>query len=64
VAAITGRVAVIDGAGGTRQVTLGGHPLYTFAGDLRPGDTRGEGIGSDWYLVSPAGNTVEGHGAS
>jgi predicted lipoprotein with Yx(FWY)xxD motif len=58
---ITGAVAVIDGAGGTRQVTLGGHPLYTFAGDLHPGDTRGQGIGSDWYLVSPAGNTVEGH---
>jgi predicted lipoprotein with Yx(FWY)xxD motif len=59
-AAITGAIAVIDGAGGTRQVTLGGHPLYTFGGDLHPGDTRGQGIGSDWYLVSPAGNTVEG----
>jgi predicted lipoprotein with Yx(FWY)xxD motif len=57
-AAITGRVAVIDGAGGTRQVTLGGHPLYTFAGDLHPGDTRGQGIGSDWYLVSPGGTPV------
>ena len=59
---ITGPIAVIDGAGGTRQVTLGGHPLYTFAGDLHPGDTRGQAIGSDWYLVSPAGNTVESHG--
>jgi predicted lipoprotein with Yx(FWY)xxD motif len=59
---ITGPIGVIDGAGGTRQVTLGGHPLYTFAGDLHPADTRGQGIGSDWYLVSPAGNTVEGHG--
>ena len=59
---ISGPIAMIDGAGGTRQVTLGGHPLYTFAGDLHPGDTRGQGIGSDWYLVSPAGNTVEGHG--
>ena len=60
-ASITGAITVIVGAGGTRQVTLGGHPLYTFAGDLHPGDTRGQAIGSDWYLVSPAGNTVEGH---
>ncbi len=60
-ASITAPIAVIDGAGGTRQVTLGGHPLYTFAGDLHPGDTRGQAIGSDWYLVSPAGITVEGH---
>ena len=58
---VTGVVGVIDGTDGTRQVTLGGHPLYTFAGDLNPDDVRGQGIGSDWYLVSPAGNTVEGH---
>lgn len=57
---ITAPLAVIRGAGGTSQVTLGGHPLYTFAGDLRPGDSRGEGIGSDWYLVSPSGTVVRG----
>ncbi len=55
---ITGTLGVIDGAGGVRQVTLGGHPLYTFAGDLHPGDVRGQAIGSDWYLLSPAGATV------
>ena len=57
---ITGALAVIDGAGGVRQVALAGHPLYTFAGDLHPGDVRGEGIGSDWYLLSPAGQIVAG----
>lgn len=57
---ISAPVAVIHGAGGTSQVTLGGHPLYTFAGDLHPGDVRGEGIGSDWYLVSPSGTVVKG----
>jgi predicted lipoprotein with Yx(FWY)xxD motif len=62
VGAVTAPVSMIRGAGGVDQVTLGGHPLYTFAGDLHPGDTRGEGIGSDWYLVSPAGTTVMGHG--
>jgi predicted lipoprotein with Yx(FWY)xxD motif len=59
-ASITANITVIDGAGGVPQVTLGGHPLYTFAGDLHPGDARGEGIGSDWYLVAPDGQTVTG----
>ena len=63
VPSITASVTVIDGAGGVSQVTLGGHPLYTFAGDLHPGDTTGQGIGSDWYLVSPNGQTVSGHGS-
>ena len=51
-------VGTISGAGGTTQVTLGGHPLYTFAGDLHPGDVRGQGIGGDWFLISPNGLSV------
>ena len=62
-ASITASITVINGAGGVSQVTLAGHPLYTFAGDLHPGDTIGQGIGSDWYLVSPSGQTVTGHGS-
>lgn len=60
---ITAPVGLINGAGGTRQVTLDGHPLYTFAGDLHPGDVRGEGIGGDWFLVSPSGEAVHSEGA-
>ena len=55
---ISAQVGVISGAGGTTQVTLGGHPLYTFAGDLHPGDVRGEGIGGDWFLISPNGLSI------
>lgn len=55
---ITAPVAVITGAGGTQQVTLAGHPLHTFAGDLHPGDIRGQGIGGDWLLISPTGSLV------
>lgn len=58
-ATITATVGVLDRPDGITQVELGGHPLYTFAGDLRPGDARGQGIGHDWYLVSPAGQTVK-----
>ena len=60
---ITAPVSVIEGGGGVRQIVLGGHPLYTFAGDLHPADVRGQGIGSNWFLVSPSGATIEAHAA-
>lgn len=52
---------------GRTQVVLNGWPLYTFAGDTKPGDTNGEGIeppdaaayGGSWYLVSPDGTPIE-----
>jgi predicted lipoprotein with Yx(FWY)xxD motif len=47
---------------GRRQVTYAGHPLYTFVGDKRPGQTTGEGLtnfGADWYAVSAGGRKVE-----
>jgi predicted lipoprotein with Yx(FWY)xxD motif len=55
---ITAPLAVITGPNGVRQLTLGGHPLYTFVGDLHPGDIRDQAIGSDWYLLSPSGKQV------
>ncbi len=55
---ISAPLGAIRGAGGTTQLTLGGHPLYTFAGDLHLGEARGEGIGGDWFLLSPDGLPV------
>ena len=52
---------------GKAQVTYNGHPLYTFAGDQKPGDTSGQGVnafGGLWYVVSPAGNQVTGTSSS
>jgi predicted lipoprotein with Yx(FWY)xxD motif len=45
-------------ADGTHQVTYDGHPLYTFMGDKKAGDSKGQGInrfGGLWYLVAPDG---------
>lgn len=42
---------------GAMQLTLDGHPLYTFAGD-QPGDINGEGLFGLWYAVSPTGTAV------
>ncbi|HEY2812777.1 MAG TPA: hypothetical protein VGJ03_04865 [Acidimicrobiales bacterium] len=37
------------------QVTYGGHLLYSFAGDTKPGDVNGTSI-PNWFAVSPTGN--------
>ncbi len=50
-------------ADGRTQVTYGGHPLYRFVADTRPGATQGEGIdafGARWYVVNAAGRKVTG----
>ena len=44
--------------GGT-QVTYNGHPLYHFASDSAPGDTKGQGIGGNWFVVSPQGEPIQ-----
>jgi predicted lipoprotein with Yx(FWY)xxD motif len=43
---------------GTTQATYNGWPLYYFAADAAPGDTKGQGIGQVWYVVGADGNAV------
>ncbi|MET7935565.1 SCO0930 family lipoprotein [Streptomyces sp. NPDC005322] len=40
---------------GTKQLTLAGWPVYRFAGDDKPGDTKGQGVGGTWKAISPDG---------
>ena len=52
-------------ANGSEQVTYGGHPLYRFSLDTKPGQTKGEGLqdfGGGWDVVSPAGKKIESGG--
>ena len=49
-----------DPSGG-RVVTYGGWPLYTYTGDVQPGQATGQGIdlnGGDWYLMRPSGKPL------
>ncbi|HEX6663819.1 MAG TPA: hypothetical protein VF025_09105 [Gaiellaceae bacterium] len=49
-------------ADGRRQVTYAGHPLYTFALDMRAGQTAGEGVkafGGSWDALAASGRAVE-----
>jgi len=46
---------------GKPQVTYNGHPLYTFTGDQKAGDTNGQGLnnfGASWFVLSPSGNQI------
>jgi predicted lipoprotein with Yx(FWY)xxD motif len=47
---------------GSLEATYGGHPLYTFAGDTRAGQTTGEGsngFGAPWWVITPAGKALQ-----
>ena len=46
--------------GGFFQVTLAGHPLYTFIGDTKKNDATGEGIvhfGGTWHVITAASSS-------
>lgn len=47
---------------GTLQVTYSGWPLYTYAGDRKPGEANGNDIdqfGEEWYALQPNGEEPE-----
>jgi predicted lipoprotein with Yx(FWY)xxD motif len=46
-------------ANGTNQVTYGGKPLYHFAGDAKPGDANGQGVGKVWFVLAANGELVK-----
>jgi predicted lipoprotein with Yx(FWY)xxD motif len=64
---VTGALGTTTRSDGTRQLTVAGHPLYTFSGDSAAGQTKGQGItlnGGLWTVVSPAGAPDENAAAN
>ena len=46
---------------GKLEVTYGGHPLYYFATDRKPGQTTGQGVnqfGGPWWVISAKGKEI------
>ena len=58
------KVGTLKRGNGSMQVTYYGHPLYRYAADTAKGQTRGEGVGSLWYLVTPTGKKLINPAAS
>ena len=48
-------VGEITRSDGTKQLTIAGWPLYTYAGDSGPGSANGQGVGGIWWAVTPTG---------
>ncbi|GAB2690621.1 hypothetical protein [Kitasatospora kifunensis] len=52
-------IGTVTGAGGARQLTLNGAPLYRYLSDTKPGEAKGEGVGGTWWAVTPTGIEVK-----
>ncbi|MGA4838344.1 SCO0930 family lipoprotein [Streptomyces sp. G45] len=55
---LTKGFVTFDRPDGLKQQTIDCWPLYTFAGDEKPGDTNGQGVGGTWFAAAPNGKPV------
>jgi len=51
----SGIVGKVKRADGTWQLTLHGWPVYRFAGDAKPGQWKGQGVGGTWHTIMKTG---------
>ncbi|WP_371495935.1 hypothetical protein OG871_09610 [Kitasatospora sp. NBC_00374] len=57
-------VGTVTRADGSKQLTLNGWPLYRYAQDTKPGDTKGQGVGGTWFASTPTGTKAGATAAS
>lgn len=61
------RLATAARRDGRMQITYNGLPLYYYAQDESPGDTKGQDVeefGGAWYLMAPDGEAIDNDGES
>lgn len=51
---LTNKLGTITRSGGVVQATYNGYPLYTYGGDMSPGQTSGNGVGGVWHVITGA----------
>ncbi|MGW4399391.1 COG4315 family predicted lipoprotein [Amycolatopsis nivea] len=59
--AAQGSIGAITRPDGSRQETLGGHPLYRYIGDKSAGQANGQGLnlnGGLWWMVTSDGTAI------
>jgi predicted lipoprotein with Yx(FWY)xxD motif len=58
---LPGKLGTISRGNGVVQATYDGHPLYTFAGDTTPGESKGndiDGFGGLWWAMTSTGSML------
>src|SRR3954453_20326937 len=53
------KFTTVDRTDGTKQVKFGQWPLYYFAGDKAPGDTKGQALNDVWWGVDANGQLIK-----
>ncbi|WP_203720473.1 COG4315 family predicted lipoprotein [Paractinoplanes brasiliensis] len=48
-------VGTVTRADGSKQLTLKGWPLYTYVGDKKPGNWKGQNVNGSWFVIQPDG---------
>jgi predicted lipoprotein with Yx(FWY)xxD motif len=59
---IASKIGTTKRKNGKLQATYGGHPLYHYDDDHKPGQTEGEGskaFGAEWYILAPSGKKID-----
>ena len=46
-------LSTMSGPNGGSQLSISGHPLYTYAKDQQIGDANGAGAGPSWHVATP-----------
>jgi predicted lipoprotein with Yx(FWY)xxD motif len=60
-AGVTATFGVLHRSDGTSQLTVNGWPMYTYAGDSKAGQTKGQGLnnaGGLWWVVNASGKWI------
>lgn len=52
-AGVTGTISTVFRADGSQQIAYNGLPLYFWKGDMKAGDTTGNGVGGVWSVARP-----------
>jgi predicted lipoprotein with Yx(FWY)xxD motif len=67
VSGVNATLGVLTRSDGSKQLTVNGWPVYTYAGDTGPGSQSGQGknlSGGLWWVVSPAGAPITTSGST
>ncbi|MCT9090325.1 SCO0930 family lipoprotein [Streptomyces sp. ASQP_92] len=53
------KLGSVTRADGSKQLTIGGWPMYRYAKDTNPGDTNGQNVGGTWHAAAPDGKKAQ-----